>query len=288
MTTEIKIVISVVCVLLVLTLGILMKTYREKQRNVVIYTETTSLLKQDLNEKSAKEQNLKRSITNLNKENQDLQVKLERAVQYSQAEVELLNKRLKDFEELGRTKTQTTTLVGTGNISATSGANGRRRASTVLKGGGEESRLSKLRYHSSEVVFDPKDMLGRGSFGEVFKGIFHDAEVAIKTLKKVDEENLGRFKLEVLLMASIHHPNITFLLGMCWDEDLIGLMMEFADKGSLTTVLQSAAASETTNFSWKDPLLKYTIDVASGLHYLHNVKYFDYNVQPDRLRVWHV
>ena len=280
--TSVKIILVVIGVLLVLSVAFAAKTYREKQDIGKIYHETqikNTNLKKDNEEMTLAENIMRLSMTKLKHNNVDLQTKLDRAVQYSKAEVDLLNNKLKDFEELGRTKTRTST-----NIEGET-ANGIRRASSVLHVDGNESRLSKLRYHSSEVVFDPSNMIGRGSFGEVFKGTFHDKDVAVKTLKKVNEENLGRFKLEVLLMASIHHTNITFLLGMCWDEDLIGLMMEYADLGSLTTVL--IAANAKTYFEWNDPLLKYVTDIACGLHYLHNVKYYDYNERKSKTSIIH-
>lgn len=91
------------------------------------------------------------------------------------------------------------------------------------------------------------------SFGEVFKGVFRGTDVAIKTLKVVNEENLGRFRGEVLMMHALHHTNIVFLVGVSWDENLIGLLMELSDVGPLSSVMASEKAAK---FEWQDPILK--------------------------------
>lgn len=51
-------------------------------------------------------------------------------------------------------------------------------------------------------------MIGKGSFGEVFKAKYKGQIVAVKTLKSIDEETVDRFKAEVLLSSDLRHANV--------------------------------------------------------------------------------
>ena len=78
-------------------------------------------------------------------------------------------------------------------------------------------------------------------------------------------------------MADLHHSNVIQLVGACWEKDLMALVMEFADRGMSSAVLKE----EGLNFSWDDPLLKWCMDTARALRYLHGVTYMD--VKTDKL-----
>jgi serine/threonine protein kinase len=129
--------------------------------------------------------------------------------------------------------------------------------------------LQRLLVSAKEL--ESHEVIGKGSFGEVHRSAYRGTQVAVKTLNNIDEENLDRFKAEILLMADLHHINVVALVGACWERDLMALVMEFCEKGMCTTVLKNEGA----NFSWDDPLLKWTMDVARALKYLHGVEYFD-------------
>jgi serine/threonine protein kinase len=60
-------------------------------------------------------------------------------------------------------------------------------------------------------------LLGKGSFGEVYRGKLHGKEVAIKKLNAtaLEEEVLADFRHEVDLMLNLHHPNILLFMGAC-------------------------------------------------------------------------
>ena len=58
-----------------------------------------------------------------------------------------------------------------------------------------------------------------------------------------------------------HHTNICFLVSVCWDEGMIGLLMELSDVGPLSDVM----ATKSEGFTWKEPMHKYLTDVGYGL-----------------------
>ena len=129
--------------------------------------------------------------------------------------------------------------------------------------------LEKLLIKSTEIQCE--DVVGKGSFGEVFKAKYRGSTVAVKTMKEVSENSLKRFKAEVLLSGDLNHSNIVAMVGACWERDLMALVMEFCAKGMSSEVLENEGA----HFSWDDPLLKWCLDVCKAMKYLHGCQYYD-------------
>ena len=168
-------------------------------------------------------------------------------MKYSQAEVDMIEAQINTFRKDFK-KTKTT-------------------QDTEGKAAGKD--IEKLLIPASEL--QSQEVLGKGSFGEVHKSKYRGTTVAVKTLHEINEGNLGRFRTEILLMADLHHSNVIQLVGACWEKDLMALVMEFAERGMSSAVL----LEEGLNFSWDDPLLKWCMDTARALRYLHGVTYMD-------------
>lgn len=135
----------------------------------------------------------------------------------------------------------------------------------------EQSHRSLEKLLISAAELESQEIVGKGSFGEVHKSKYKGTLVAVKTLRNVDELSLGRFQLEILLMADLHHNNVVRLVGACWETKLMALVMEFCEKGMSSEVCNS----EGNHFSWGDPLLKWSMDLARAMKYLHGVEYTD-------------
>ncbi|GMI28730.1 hypothetical protein TeGR_g3828, partial [Tetraparma gracilis] len=133
--------------------------------------------------------------------------------------------------------------------------------------------MQRLIISASELA--GKEVVGKGAFGEVYRSDYRGATVAVKTVKVISEENLDRFQKEILLMGDLRHQNIVTLIGAVWEKDLMGLVMEFCEKGTSSDVLKK----EGSTFTWDDPLLKWCLDVSRGIRYLHSISY--YNVESD-------
>ncbi|PVD21200.1 hypothetical protein C0Q70_19369 [Pomacea canaliculata] len=131
------------------------------------------------------------------------------------------------------------------------------------------------------VVLNRK--LGEGAFGTVCGGEMLDGDhwvaVAVKTLKirHSMEEKLDFFS-EVGMMKRFKHPNIVALLGVCTRTEPVYAIMEFLLHGDLKTYLlsrrslvdQNVKESEDVN---AESLTRMAIDIATGLQYLHQLKY---------------
>jgi len=88
---------------------------------------------------------------------------------------------------------------------------------------------------------------------------------------QVTEENARAFRSEILLTATLKHPNIVAFVGACWSRELVALLLEWVPKGSLEDLLSQTAV----NLAWNDPLLRLASDIARGMVYLHSRSYYD-------------
>ncbi|KAH7576076.1 hypothetical protein JRO89_XS02G0287100 [Xanthoceras sorbifolium] len=114
--------------------------------------------------------------------------------------------------------------------------------------------------------FSERNLLGRGSFGSVFKGRLLDGiEVAVKVFHLQFERSLKSFDVECEVMSSIRHRNLVKIISSCTNEDLKALVLEYMPTGSLEKCLYS-------DEYFLDLLqrLNIMIDIASALEYLHS------------------
>jgi len=132
-----------------------------------------------------------------------------------------------------------------------------------------DDALQKILINAQDLVTEER--VGKGSFGEVFKASYRGSAVAVKTMTTVEMSSLDRFREEILLMADLRHPNIVSMIGACWEQDLMALVMEYCARGTATDVLKQNGE----DFTWDDPLFKWVLDTSRALGYLHSVVYFD-------------
>lgn len=80
-----------------------------------------------------------------------------------------------------------------------------------------------------------KTIIGRGAFGEVYKGVLDDASmVAVKRLIHNVKEN---FDKELAVHREINHKNIVRLIGYCVGENALMMVTEYVPNGNLTAIL---------------------------------------------------
>jgi len=110
-----------------------------------------------------------------------------------------------------------------------------------------------------------KEVLGRGGFGAVYRGVLADERtVAVKKLGDVVQGE-EEFWAEVSTIGRINHMNLARMWGFCSEEKHRLLVYEFVESGSLD---KNLFANE--NFiGWK-ARFKVAIGTARGLAYLHH------------------
>ncbi|KAL9260014.1 Mitogen-activated protein kinase kinase kinase 3-like protein [Drosera capensis] len=139
------------------------------------------------------------------------------------------------------------------------------------------------------------ELLGSGSFGQVFKGFnwkknelgqkktLNDVikengncsegggMCAIKEIRVDEEDQTAResFKQlnqEINLLSQLQHPNIVRFFGSELGEETLSIYMEYVSGGSIHQLLQQYGP-------FKEPVIKnYTRQILSGLAYLHSRK----------------
>ncbi|KAK1408153.1 hypothetical protein QVD17_39787 [Tagetes erecta] len=111
-----------------------------------------------------------------------------------------------------------------------------------------------------------KEVIGRNSIGEVYKGFISEGQkaVAVKRLHTRMFDGDGGFRAEITAIAQTHHRNLVRLLGFCIHGAAKLLVYEFMSNGSLADVL----LNPETQPGWKERV-SLVLDVARGILYLH-------------------
>ncbi|KAL3502094.1 hypothetical protein ACH5RR_036543 [Cinchona calisaya] len=100
-------------------------------------------------------------------------------------------------------------------------------------GGPKRFSYTELR----DATKDFADFIGKGGFGDVYKGTLSDGRVvAVKSLKNVTGGDAG-FWAELTIIARMHHLNLVRLWGFCTEKGKRLLVYEYVPNGSLDKFL---------------------------------------------------
>ncbi|KFK30807.1 hypothetical protein AALP_AA6G028400 [Arabis alpina] len=115
--------------------------------------------------------------------------------------------------------------------------------------------------------FSENNKIGRGGFGEVYKGTFSDgAEVAVKRLSKTSGQGDTEFKNEVVVVAKLQHRNLVRLLGFCLEGEERILVYEYVPNKSLDYFLSDPAKQAQLDWTRRFKIIG---GIARGILYLH-------------------
>uniref|UniRef100_A0A0E0B874 Protein kinase domain-containing protein n=1 Tax=Oryza glumipatula TaxID=40148 RepID=A0A0E0B874_9ORYZ len=112
------------------------------------------------------------------------------------------------------------------------------------------------------------NVIGKGSFGEVYKGHIGDNNqlVAVKKPINVNLAKKDQFANEVIIQSRVIHKNIVKLIGCCLEVDIPILVYEFVSKGSLEDILHGNNRLPLN----LDKRLQIAAESAEGLAYMHS------------------
>jgi len=126
-------------------------------------------------------------------------------------------------------------------------------------------RISHQELRQATEGFNANNLVGKGSFGSVYKGTLSDGtNVAIKVLNLQVEGAFKSFDAECQVLCNIRHRNLIKFISVCSSINFKALVLEYIPNGN----------REKWLYSHKHYLsilqrLNIMIDVASALEYLH-------------------
>ena len=121
--------------------------------------------------------------------------------------------------------------------------------------------------------FNPKNKLGKGGFGTVYKGLLGDKEIAVKRVSKDSRQGKQEFIAEVTTIGSLRHKNLVKLIGWCYESHELLIVYEFMPNGSLDRFVfrdesfGTEIGKPTLNWERRRSII---FGVAQALDYLHN------------------
>lgn len=127
----------------------------------------------------------------------------------------------------------------------------------------------------------------QGAFGKLYKGTYNGEDVAIKILER-PENSLERAQLmeqqfaqEVMMLATLKHPNIVRFIGACRKPMVWCIVTEYAKGGSVRQFLMKRHNRSV-------PLklaVKQALDVARGMAYVHGLGFIHRDLKSDNLLI---
>lgn len=131
-------------------------------------------------------------------------------------------------------------------------------------------RLKELKKATGN--FNPKNKLGKGGFGTVYKGIWRNKEIAVKRVSETSRQGKQEFIAEVTTIGSLRHRNLVKLIGWCYERHDFLLVYEYMPNGSLDKFIfydeKNSGPGEVT-LNW-EKRLSVIHGTSQALDYLHN------------------
>ncbi|KAL1318864.1 hypothetical protein HN51_071156 [Arachis hypogaea] len=132
------------------------------------------------------------------------------------------------------------------------------------------------------------EAFAQGAFGKLYRGTYNGEDVAIKILER-PENDLSKaqlmeqqFQQEVMMLATLKHPNIVRFIGACRKPMVWCIVTEYAKGGS---VRQSLMKRQNRSVPLK-LAVKQALDVARGMAYVHGLGLIHRDLKSDNLLIF--
>ncbi|MCB1828303.1 MAG: protein kinase, partial [Coxiellaceae bacterium] len=124
----------------------------------------------------------------------------------------------------------------------------------------------QIRFNDIQITESHRQRpLGMGGFGVVYQGEYRGETVAIKQLRAhLSQDMMHAFEQETQIMSQLRHDNVLLLHGVCLEPGHLSMVLPYAPKGSLYSVLRN----NSEPLEWPTRI-QISIDIGKGLNYLH-------------------
>ncbi|VAH55498.1 unnamed protein product [Triticum turgidum subsp. durum] len=122
--------------------------------------------------------------------------------------------------------------------------------------------------HRATDGFRDMQLLGKGGFGQVYRGALGSSgmDIAVKRISSESKQGLAEFTAEIIILGRLRHRNLVRLIGYCRHKKEMLLVYECMPNGSLDSYLHAQTRHAMLSWSQRLHIIK---GVASGLLYLH-------------------
>ncbi|PIN03842.1 Serine/threonine protein kinase [Handroanthus impetiginosus] len=123
--------------------------------------------------------------------------------------------------------------------------------------------------------FNEDNLIGRGSFGYVYRGVVQGAAMAVKVLDTAITKSRKIFLAECEALRNVRHRNLIKLITICSsvnskNEEFLALIFECMSNGSLNDWISGKRRHENGMKLSVFERLRCVIGIASAIDYLHN------------------
>ncbi|XP_030548439.1 probable LRR receptor-like serine/threonine-protein kinase At5g45780 [Rhodamnia argentea] len=133
---------------------------------------------------------------------------------------------------------------------------------------GQLKRFTFRELQTATGIFSPKNILGQGGYGVVYKGCLPNGTLlAVKRLKDPNYTGEVQFQTEVEMIGLALHRNLLRLYGFCMTPEERLLVYPYMTNGSVADRLRETCR-ERPSLDWKRRM-SIAIGTARGLLYLH-------------------
>ncbi|XWS43752.1 hypothetical protein CRYUN_Cryun16bG0130900 [Craigia yunnanensis] len=131
------------------------------------------------------------------------------------------------------------------------------------------------RHHELKIAtrnFSSEYLIGEGSFGSVYKGVFDDGSLAAIKVFKMGQHGASKsFLAECEALRHIRHRNLVRTVSVCSTGDFKALVLTFMPNGNVEQLLHPRSENcEVEKALDMNQRLEIAQDVASALEYLHH------------------